>query len=68
MWGVARRLTLSDDKIEKICDTNRPVIAATISRQLKDSPTESNRVMNSVRDQFKSIVRDAAHGATLLLS
>ena len=68
LWSVARKITLSDEKIKKICDDQRPNIVITIRQQLKARPKESDRIIESVRDQFKSIVRDAARDATLLLS
>jgi hypothetical protein len=68
LWGAARKVALSDDKIKKICDDQRPNIVMTIREQLRSKPTESDRIIESVRGQFRSIVRDAARDATLLLS
>ena len=68
LWPAARKVALSDDKIEKVCNEQRPKIVSTIREQLRNRPEGSDRIIDSVRDQFKTIVREAARDATLLLS
>ena len=65
---TVRKLVLKDAKLNELCDKERPTITSVIREELKKDTSLTDKLIESVRFQFKTIVTEAARDATLRIS